>query len=104
VPIVVAPVLLFCACGVAQFWLYRNLRRALADRHPDLYLAMSRKAFFVDSAISRFAFSRACRALGDPKISSAAAQIRVLIGVGGAAWLATLGLMVTGLGFWPLAR
>jgi hypothetical protein len=104
VPILVIPAVIFFCCGFTQFWFYRRMRRALIERHPDLYLAISHKAFFPDSALMRFAFSRRARDLNDPVLSSAVRQVRLLLCVGFAAWIAVAGLLVTGLGGWPVVR
>jgi hypothetical protein len=105
VPILfVIPVAIFVCCGLTQFWFHRRIRRALIERHSDLYLAISHKAFFADAALTRFAFSRRARDLDDPILSSAVGQYRLLLWVGFAAWIAVAGLLVTGLAFWPIVR
>lgn len=103
-PILFIPVVIFFCCAFAQFWLYRSVRRALIDRHSDLYLAITRKAFFPDSALISFALSRRARDLNDPALSSAVSRVRLLLLVGFAAWIAVVALLVTGLGGWPVVR
>lgn len=104
VPIVFIPFGIFFGCCVAQFWFYRRVRQALIRRHPDLYLEMSLKAFSIDGAVTRFALSRKAKSLDDPFLTSAVTQARLLIGVAVVTWLVMVGLMITGLGFWPVAR
>ncbi len=104
-PILVIPVVIVFCFSLAQFWSYRRIRRALIERHSDLYLAMAHKAFFFsDSALVRFAFSRRAKDLNDPVLLSAVGQTRFMMWIGLAAWIALALLLFTALGFWPLVR
>ncbi len=97
-PIVLLPFAVFFACGIAQFWFYRRIRQTLVERHPDVWLALSRKAWFIDSAVVGFAFGRKARLLGDPVLMVRVRDARVLMAVAFAAWLVAAGLLITGVG------
>jgi hypothetical protein len=102
VPIVIVLFLIFLACCVAQFWCYRRVRQVLVDNHPDFWLELSRKAWFVDNAVIRFAFSRKARSFEDPLLMARIREIRILCATGIVAWLFFAGLMISGLGGWPV--
>ena len=95
-PIVIIPVIVVFVCGLVQFWFYRRIRQALIKRHPELWLSISYKAWFVDSAATGFAFSRRARDLGDPVLMATINQARLLLLVALLAGLAAVGLLVTG--------
>jgi hypothetical protein len=102
VPIVVVPFLIFFACCVVQFWCYRRIRQVLVDNHPDFWLELSRKAWFVDNAVMRFAFSRKARSFDDPLLMARIREIKILGVTTIVAWLSFAGLMISGLGGWPV--
>lgn len=97
-PIVLLPFIVFFACGIAQFWFYRRIRQTLVERHPDVWLALSRKAWFIDSAVVGFAFGRQARLLDDPILMARVRAARILMAVAFAAWLAAVVLLTTGIG------
>ena len=91
-------VVVFLGCSVSQFWFYRRIRQVLVERHPELWLSLSYKAWSVDSALMRFAFSRKGRDLGDPILNARVKEARVMLLVGLAAWLAMVVALVFGVG------
>jgi hypothetical protein len=95
-PIVIIPVVVLLVCGFVQFWFYRRIRQALIKRHPELWLSISYKAWFVDGAATGFAFSRRVRDLGDPVLMATVNQARLLLLIALLAFLALVGLSVTG--------
>jgi hypothetical protein len=101
-PIVIVPFVIVFACGIAQFWFFRRIRQTLVERHPDVWLALSRKAWFVDNAAITLAFGRKARLLDDPVLMARVRDAKALMGVALAACLTGVGLVVTGLGDWSI--
>lgn len=101
-PIVIVPFVIFFACCVAQFWFHRRIRQVLVDNHPDFWLALSREAWLVDNAVIRFAFGRKARSFDDPLLMARIREMKILSATAIVAWLSIVGLMITGLGGWPI--
>lgn len=77
----------FFGCCVLQFPLARGFRIKLVQRHPDVWTKISEESWFIDSAVLKFANSRACRDLADPELSQSAAHIKWLHIVAIGSWL-----------------
>jgi hypothetical protein len=97
--LIIIPFVIFACCCLVQFVFLRRVRAALAERHPDVWLKISTKAWFIDSAVGRLAWTGQARSLGDPELMALINQLRVLYAVAFAAWLTLLGVMITGVGF-----
>ena len=97
--LIIIPFAVFTCCCLAQFVFLRRIRAALAERHPDFWLEISTKAWFIDSAVSRLVWTRQARLLDDPELMARVNQLRVLYAVAFAAWLTIMGLMISGVGF-----
>ncbi len=83
----------FICCG-AQFWFVRRVRIALIDRHPELWLSLSRGRHMFDLYPEfGFAWRRGDKDLGDPQLSRAVQDFRRLYIVAIAAWLAMASTM-----------
>lgn len=88
-PVYVAiPFAIFFVCCALQFWFLRQVRRALIERHPQIFLEISKSAFFVDQALWRFAQSRRRKALQDPELDRCVRNFNLLWAVAILAWLA----------------
>ena len=94
----VLPFAVFFGCCLLQFWLLRRVRRALAERHPTLWLEMSGKALFTDNAVYKFIWARRDQTLGDAELTRAAQHLRRLSVVALLAWLTMVALMLSGRG------
>jgi hypothetical protein len=97
--IIFVPFSVFFACTLGQFWMLRRLRQALVDRHPDIWLEQSRKAFFPNSTGLGFALTRRDRALGDPELSRCVDQLLLLWAVAITAWVILAGMLLMDSGF-----
>ena len=80
----------FACCCAVQFHCLGQVRQALALRHPDVLRRISAKGWFLDNAVSRFAWSRACTMLNDPDLTRKARRFRMLSIVMIGAWIACL--------------
>ena len=89
----------FFICCALQFWFQQRIVRALATRHPGLWLAMSGKAFFIQNAVLRFANRRQDRGLGDADLTRKVQQLRLVYLVAILAWLVFAGSLLT-MGGW----
>jgi hypothetical protein len=94
-PWIVIPFGIFIACVFAQFWLVRRLRQALIERHPQVWLEISYKAWFLDNAMVRFAFGKRLKQLDDPVLDDRVRSLWLLMATGIAAWLAIGAMIVT---------
>lgn len=90
---VAIPFGIFFVCCVLQFWFLRQIRRALIERHPDLFLEISKAAFFADQALWRFALSRRRKALRDPVLDRHVRNFHLLWVVAILAWLSMMASM-----------
>ncbi len=77
----------FFACCIAQFPLGHIVRAKLDERHPKVLAELSRKSWFLDAAVLRFASSEECKELKDADLSRAADRIKWLNRVAISAWL-----------------
>lgn len=77
----------FVACGIIQFSLNRSLRRRLVENHPDVWAEISRNAWLLGSALSRFIHSRKCKDFDDHELARAATRLRWVEAVTLGAWL-----------------
>ena len=78
---------LFVACIVAFYWLMVRIRISLVDRHPEIWLEMSRRWFFNGYAPNRFVWSSRHRDLSDPDLTRQIMRVRWLTVGAGLAWL-----------------
>jgi hypothetical protein len=100
--VIFLPFVVFFACTLGQFVMLRRLRRALVDRHPEIWLELSRKAFFTNSTGLGFALRRGDRKLDDPQLSRCVDQLLLLWAVAIGAWVVFAGLIF--LGVWGVPR
>lgn len=80
------PFAVFFGCAIGQFYFLRQVRRALASRHPDVWREISEKAWIIDNAVARFIWKKRDRALNDPGLSAITARMRKLQIVAFSAW------------------
>jgi hypothetical protein len=92
------PFAVFFACTLGQFLMLRRMRQALAERHPEIWLELSRKAIFANSIGLGFALRRDDRALGDPDLSRWVDRLLLLWGVAIGAWVVLAGMLFAGVG------
>jgi len=97
--LILIPFAAFAGCVLGQFYLMRQVRRALAGRHPDVWRAISEKAFFIDNAVFSFVWKKRDQALSDPDLSRITRRMRRLQVVAIAIWLLYAAMIVTGVGF-----
>lgn len=88
----------FMACCGLQFLFRRRVVQALVERHPDLWLEMSRKAFFDVNIGIDFAMGRRDRKLGDADLTRKVQQLRLLYLVAIISWLAFAASLFLGFG------
>jgi hypothetical protein len=84
---------IFFFCVMAQFYLGRQFRRVLVERHPEVWAEISRRSIFIDSATLSFATSRRCKDLADPELSRAASRIKWVSAVAIGSWLVLVASM-----------
>ncbi|MBO9557764.1 MAG: hypothetical protein J7515_04145 [Caulobacter sp.] len=96
-PLILIPFGVFFACCCAQFFLWR-VRRAMVERHPDVWREISGKAWFIDKAVSRFAWKRRDKGLNDPDLTRKVKELKIFGVVTFSAWLVYAVMLVTGLG------
>jgi hypothetical protein len=94
-PLTLIPFGVFFCCAIAQFPLLRAIRVALAQRHPEVWLEISSKAWFTNSLGSQLVWGGRAKALGDPALMEAVNRLRLVYAVGLAAWLALVVLLLT---------
>lgn len=87
---------IFFACCIAQFPLGREVRRILAERHPNEWAEISQKSWFVEGAVQSFANSDRVRELGDPELSRAAQRLKWLQVVAIGCWVLLVVSMMFG--------
>ena len=92
------PFAVFAGCVLGQFYFLREVRRALASRHPDVWRKLSENAWFMDNAVVRFIWKKRDRALNDPQLSAITRRIRKLQIVALVAWVA-YGICIFAFGF-----
>lgn len=103
-PIFLIPFSIFFACCVAQFVFVERVKRALADRHPDLLRGMSGRSFFsfTSGAISKFVWQRRDLGLNDSSLTKTVKQFKALLFVAYGAWGLCALAIVTGVASQPL--
>jgi hypothetical protein len=77
----------FFACCLAQFWFLGQVRKALIDRHPDVFLEIERSSIFPQKGLQKFIRSSRHNDLADPKLSEAVIRCRWLFVTAICAWL-----------------
>ena len=77
-------ILFVCAAG--QFWFVRNGRRILIDRHPQTWLALSKKSFVSDAELAKFMLLNGGRGVEDEEFHRFVRQFRWLFAVASACW------------------
>jgi hypothetical protein len=65
----------------------------LAERHPELWRELSTKAWFIDSAVSKFVW-RGAKDLHDSDLTVRINQLRSLYGIAFVAWLTIAVMMI----------
>jgi hypothetical protein len=91
------PFFAFACCVFGQFYLMRQVRVLLANKHPDLWRDLSSK-FFIDNAIFSFIWKKRDRDLGDPELTAVAGRMRKLQLVAIGIWFISLVGMFTTFG------
>jgi hypothetical protein len=97
-PIIFIVFAVFFCCGALQFFFLRRVRQALVERHPALWRDISRKAWFIDSAVYKFAWRRRDKDLNDPELTVRTKQLLLFYYSAIGIWLIYMMLLVTGLG------
>lgn len=95
---ILIPFAVFFGCVLGQFYFLRQVRRALAARHPDVWRALSERAWFIDNAVFSFVWKKREKDLGDPALSAITARMRRLHIVAIVAW-AAYGVGIVTVGF-----
>ena len=90
--------LAFIGCVLGQFYLVRQVRRALADRHPETWRAISDKALFIDNALISFVLKGRDKALHDIELSRLTNRMRQLQVLTIAIWLLYAVMLFSGIG------
>jgi hypothetical protein len=88
----------FFVCTLGQFIALQRLRRALVERHPEIWLEQSRTAWFTNSTGMGFALRRGDRGLDDPELSRSVNLLLTFWAVAIGAWIVFAGLMFSGVG------
>lgn len=100
----VIPFSVFMVCCLAQFYFLARVRRALAERHPELLRDLVGNAFFFASnAIGKFAWRRGDRGLDDPELTERVKQYKRLMFVAIGAWAAYGVCIFSGIGLRPVS-
>ena len=68
----------FGACVFAQMYMTRQIRRVLANKHPEIWRDLSSRAFFLDNAVLRFVWKKRFKALADPELGRLGRRMRYL--------------------------
>ena len=92
----VIPFAVFFACCASQFIFLRQVRRALVIRHPDIWRQLSLDAWSMDSALSRFIWSRRDKRLNDTDLTKAVSRMWLLSLAAIAAWLSLIATLFLG--------
>ena len=92
------PFAAFGGCVLGQFYLMRQVRSVLANRHPDVWRELSSKSFFIDNAVLTFVWKRRDRDLGDPQLTAVAVQMRRLQLFAFGIWLLYMVTLLTTVG------
>ena len=95
--LILIPFVAFAACVLGQFYFTRQVRRALASRHPDVWRDLSMRSFFIDNAVFSFVWKKRDKALNDSDLESITRRMRRLQIVAVAIWLICVVMMFTGL-------
>jgi hypothetical protein len=88
----------FACCVLGQFYLMRQVRGVLANKHPDVWRGLSTKSFFIDNAVFNFIWKKRDRSLGDPELTAVAVRMRKLQLVAIGVWLIYMVTLFTTLG------
>ena len=78
----------FACCVLGQFYFARQVRRILANKHPEVWRDLSSRAFFIDNAVFGFIWKKRHRALGDRELDQVAERMWRIQLVAFALWLA----------------
>ena len=97
--LILIPFVAFAACVLAQFYFMRQVRRALASRHPDVWRDLSVRSFFIDNALFSFVWKKRDKTLNDPDLAKITQRMRRLQIVAFAIWLIYAVALFTGVGF-----
>jgi len=95
---ILIPFVIFFVCVIALLVLAREVRKALAARHPEVWLQISAKVYFPDNAIYGFAWRRQDKPLNDPEITRRVNQFLIVSATAVAAWVVMIGLVLTSAG------
>ncbi len=95
------PFAAFACCVLGQFYLMRQVRSILANKHPEVWRELSSKSFFIDNAIFSFIFKKRYRPLADPDLTGVADRMRKLQFLAIGIWLIYMVMMFTTFGANP---
>jgi hypothetical protein len=99
---ILVPFAAFACCMLGQFWLIREVRRALASGHPETWRALSENAFFLDNAVIAFVLRRRDLELDDSDLRRITRRLRILQVVAIEIWLIYAAMLMTRVGFQKL--
>ncbi|HEY2750526.1 hypothetical protein [Phenylobacterium sp.] len=85
--LIVIPFAAFACWVLGQFYAMRQVRRVLANKHPNVWRELSSKSFFIDNAVLNFVWKKRDRSLGDPELTTVADRMRKLQFVAIGVWL-----------------
>lgn len=86
----------FFACCALQFLMLHRVARALAERHPKVWIDIGRKSFFLPNAVHNFIAGRKDRGLADADLTRKVLQAQLLFAVAIGAWLVFAASMFMG--------
>jgi hypothetical protein len=82
------PFAVFFACVVAQFWFMKKVRDVLIENHPQTFLELEKSVLFPYQRLWRFTRGRRYKDLGDAELNRRVRNLKRLLIVTFAAWLA----------------
>lgn len=86
--LILLPFGVFFVCCLLQFWFLKKVRDALIDRHPDTFLAVEKSSIFPMQGLWKFARGSSYKKLGDVELNRHVRNLKRLMIVGIAAWVA----------------
>jgi len=86
--LILLPFGVFFVCCILQFWFLKRVRDALIDKHPETFLSIEKSSIFPMQGLWKFARGRSYKELGDVDLNRHVRNLKRLMIVAIAAWLA----------------
>lgn len=93
--LILIPFAVFFACGIGQFWFFKQVRDRLIDCHPDTFLQIEKSTIFPLNGVWRFTNRGRYKALGDEELNRRVRNLKRLLTVAFIAWAAFAILIIT---------